>query len=310
MIARSIIGGLISFILSEGLIFSQAEVRGYRDIIFYYGNFLAVGTDGRIDNISNSGEKKPVVCPNRNNLNCIACSRQVVVVGGDKGTILFSSDGKDFSTIESGVNVKINGISSGNGLFVAGAEGGIILISNNGSSWSSIITEARGNIVSVTINDSFFIGITDIGEILTSKDGFNWKIKDYNKEYSGYNKSCVFKKVLSTNNRIVIIGKHYDNSPVVLFSSLGNVWTERSLVYEDDQGMIQFLKNEPNAITYDSVRDQFFLACAEGEIFNLPSCTKCNVSIKVSENDLLSIICENDLLLSVGEGFSINILRL
>jgi len=310
IIVRSVIGGLICLIPSERIIFSQAEVKGYRDIMFFDGRYFAVGTDGRIDYISSSGEKSAVVTNSRNNLNCIAGNGQVVVVAGDNGTMLFSSDGKAFLSIESGTDSNINGISYRNGLFVAGADGGTILISKNGNSWSMIKSETRGNIVSVTSNDSFFMGVTDRGEILTSKDGFNWAIRDYNKEYSGYNKSCVFKKVLAANNRIVIIGRHNDNSSAVLFSSLGNVWAERSLVYDDDQGIMRFLTNEPNAITYDSVRDQFILACDKGEIFTLPSCSKCNESAKISASDLYAITCTGNILVSVGREFSVNILIL
>ena len=35
--------------------------KGYRDITIYNGKFLAVGTDGRIDYINNSGERIPVI---------------------------------------------------------------------------------------------------------------------------------------------------------------------------------------------------------------------------------------------------------
>jgi hypothetical protein len=74
--------------------------------------------------------------------------------------------------------------------------------------------------------------------------------------------------------------------------------------------MIRLLANKPNDITYDPVRDQFILACDNGEMFSLPSCTKCNVSVTVSTNDLYGIILIENLLLSVGEEFSVNILKL
>ena len=153
-------------------------------------------------------------------------------------------------------------------------------------------------------------GVTERGEILTSKDGFNWNIKNYNKEYAGYQKSCLFKEVIAANNRIVIIGMHDDNSPAVLISTLGNVWTERSLVYDDNQGIMKFLTNEPNSITYDSARDQFILACDKGEIFTLPSCSKCNESAIISDSDLYAIICTGNLLICVGQEFSVNIVNL
>jgi len=283
--------------------------EGYRDITLCNEKFLAVGTDGEIDYITNSEERIQVVNAFKNNLNCVVSEDQTIIAAGDNGTILFSSDGQFFTKVESGTDKNINGMAFRNDLLVAGADKGTILISKNGKTWNSKHLEVRGNIVSVTANDSFFFGITDSGEIIRSNDGLNWEITDYNKEYSGYNKSCEFKKVLATKNRIVIIGRHDDGSPAVLFSSLGNVWTERSLTYNDDHGMIRFLTNEPNDIAYDPVRDQFILACDNGEIFSLPSCTKCNASVTISNNDLYAIICTDDFLVSAGEEFFINIMK-
>ena len=288
---------------------SAADIKGYRDIVLYRGKFLAVGTDGRIDYMNVSGERTPVVNTCINNLNCVISKDQIMIVAGDNGTILFSADGKVFTRIDSGTDKNINGIAVNNELLIAGADKGTILISKNGKSWNNIHLEVKGNIVSITANDQFFFGITDSSEIIRSNDGFNWEITDYNKVYSGYNKYCIFKKVLTAKNRIVIIGRHDDGSPAVLFSSLGNVWTERSLTYNDDHGVIRFLTNEPNDITYDPVHDQFILACNNGEIFSLPSCTKCNLSVEVATNNLYAIICTDDFVLSAGEEFFINIIK-
>ena len=320
-------GGLIYFTPAQALLFfeahnrSQAEfrderaagdtdIKGYRDIVLYNGKFLAVGTDGRIDYISNSGETAAVAGTCKNNLNCVVSGDKILVVVGDNGTILFSSDGQVFTRAESGTDKHINGIAINNELLIAGADKGTILISKNGKNWNSIHLEVRGNIVSVAANDSFCIGVTDSGEIIRSYDGLNWEISDYNKEYSGYNKSCIFNKAFLTKNRIFIIGTHDDGTPAVLFSSLGNVWTERSLTYNDDHGMPRILSNKPNDLAYDQAGDQLFLACDNGEILSLPSCTKCNESVTISTNDIYGIILTENLLLSVGEGFSVNILRL
>ena len=316
-------GGLIYFTPAQALLFfgeqnnrlaefheervaGAADIKGYRDIVFYNGMFLAVGTDGRIDIISNSGERTSVVNTYKNNLNCIINNDQILVVAGDDGTILFSSDGQVFTKVESGTDKNIHDIAFMNEFLIAGADKGTILISKNGKNWSILQPGVEGNIVSVAANDSFCIGVTDISEIFKSNDGLNWEIKDYNKEYAGYYKSCIFKKVLAAKNRIVIIGRHDDGSPAVLFSSLGNVWTERSLTYNDEHGMIQFLTSEPNDIAYDRARDQFILACDNGIIFSLPSCTKCNASVTVSNNDLYTILCTPELLLTAGEEFFIN----
>jgi hypothetical protein len=287
----------------------SGSTKGYRDIIFCYGKFLAVGDDGKVDYINSSGERIPVANTCRSALNSAISIDQIVVVAGNNGTVLFSSGGQVFNKVESGTDKNINGMAFRNELLIAGADKGTILISKNGKTWNSKHLEVKGNIISISANDSYWIGITDRGEIIRSYDGLNWEIKDYNKEYSGYNKSCIFKKVLLTENRIVIIGTHDDGSPSVLFSSLGNVWTERPLTYHDNNGMIRFLANKSNGITYDATGDQFILACDNGEIFSLPACTKCNTSSIVSSNNLNAIICTEDCLVSVGEGFSVNIIK-
>lgn len=284
-------------------------INGYRDITVYNGKFLAVGTDGRIDLIDNSGERTAVSNLYKCNLNCVAGKDQMLVVAGERGTILFSSDGQVFIRAETATDKNINGIAFGKELFIAGADSGLMLISKNGKTWNPEYLPVKGNIVSVAANGSVFFGITDTGEIIRSDDGFNWEITDYNKDYAGYNKACIFNKVLLTENRIVIIGTHDDNSPAVLFSSLGNVWTERSMSYNDVHGMMRFLSNRPNDIAYDPVHDRFILACDNGEIFSMPSCTKCNASLTVSKNDLHSIICTDDCLISAGEDFFTDILK-
>jgi hypothetical protein len=298
-------------LLSYPAYISEAgNTRGYRDAVVYNEKFVAIGTDGRIDCIDRSGARIPLNSSCRYNLNCVISNDQVLIVAGDNGTILYSSDGQIFSGAESGTTRNINGIAEKNGLIVAGADNGTILISLNGRSWNIVHTEAKGNILSLSANDSFFFGISETGEILRSNDGLNWVIKDYNKEYSGYNKSCFFKKILAINNRIAITGIHEDGSPSVLFSTLGNVWTERSLIYNDDQGMIRYLTSSPNDITYDKTRDQFILACDNGEIFSLPSCTKCNAYAKISTENLNAAACTEDYLLIVGEEFSVSVVKL
>ena len=66
-----------------------------------------------------------------------------------------------------------------------------------------------------------------------------------------------------------------------------------------------------NAFTaiIDPAGDQFILACDNGVLFSLPSCTKCNVYAKISTNNLSAITCAGDYLIVVGEEFSISVVR-
>jgi len=286
------------------------ENRGYRDIMSYEDQFLAVGTNGRIDRINKSGEITPVANTFNVNLNGVIYDNQTIIAVGDGGTIIVSSGGQTCRKIETGTDKNINSITSFNGILIAAADKGTILISKNGNIWSNIQLPLKGDIVSVSADISFCIGVTNKGEIIKTSDAINWDIFDYNSKYAGYNKPCVFKNVLFTGKRIAITGQHEDGSPVVLFSSLGNVWTERSLYYTDDHGMIQIVTNLPNDVVYDSVGDQFFLACNNGEVVNLPSCTKCNKSLTVTGKDLHAIICSKNILMIVGDDYYVNTINL
>jgi hypothetical protein len=298
----------ISF-LSEKISFPD-ENRGYRDIVSYEDQFLAVGTNGRIDCINKSGEITPITNTFNVNLNGLIYDNQTIIAVGDGGTILVSNGVQACRKIETGTKKNINSITSFNGILIAAADKGTILISKNGNTWSNIQLPLKSNIVSVSADISFCIGVTNKGEIIKTFDGINWDIFDYNSKYAGYNKPCIFKKVLLTGKMIAVIGQHEDGSPVVLLSSLGNVWTERSLYYTDDHGMIQILTNLPNDVVYDPVEDQFFLACNSGEVVSLPSCTKCNKSLTVTGKDLHGIICSENILMIVGEDYYVNTINL
>jgi hypothetical protein len=195
-------------------------------------------------------------------------------------------------------------------VLIAGADGGTILTSKKGISWNVVPTEIKGNILSLSASNSCFIGITDSGEIIKSFDGMTWDIQNYNKEYTGYNQRSKFRKIYASPNSIVIIGTHDDGSPSILFSSLGSVWAEREPIYEDEQGRFSCLTQKPNAITYDSERDQFIVACDHGELFSLPSCSKCDKYMKIAEVNLHALIYFDNHLLIVGDEFSVFIQRL
>ena len=286
------------------------DTNVYRDIVYFQDKFLAFGTGGRIDMIDQAGTKTNIRNPGISNLNFATICNQALVVAGDNGSILHSIDGKVFTDEESGTDDNIYGITCKNGLLVAGSGNGTLLVSKNGRSWSIINTNAKGNIISLTSNNSFFIGVSDRGEVIKSNDGLNWQVTDYNETYAGFNRYSYFRKILAGQNSIVIIGTHDDGTPAVLFSTLGNVWTERTLVYDDENGVMQFLVEKPNDIIYDPDRDQFVLACDEGIIFTLPTCTKCNTYTKVADGHLSALAYSRNILVVAGEEYSLNIFSL
>ena len=279
--------------------------NGYRDIVLFRNKLVAVGAGGRIDGITQEGDRVRLDSSCPYTFRCAYASNEIVVAAGDNGSILYSFDGKKFYRTTSGTQKNIYAITSRNGVMIAGADSGIILFSKNGTTWTSSKTALKGNLISLTSNTSFFIGVSDSGEITKSYDGLHWEIQDYNKEYAGYTRRITLRKIYANQNSVIIVGVHDDGSPAVLFSSLGTVWAEREPVYQDAQGVYASLTQKPNAIAYDPDRDQYIVACDHGELFSLPSCSKCDKYLKISESDLQALVYYDNRLFIVGDGFSV-----
>ena len=124
--------------------------KGYRDVVHFKDKYFAVGTEGRIDSFTKTGERVNVEDSNKYTLNCAFSNSEILIAAGDHGTILYSNDGKNFIREESGIDENINGITYAKGMILACADKGKILISANGKKWNIIQTSAEGNIMSLS----------------------------------------------------------------------------------------------------------------------------------------------------------------
>ena len=281
---------------------------GYHSVTGYNDMFLAAGSEGRIDRISLSGHiTKTESFPGENFRSIISDNRNVIVAG-ENGVIRISFDGNTFSKVDSGTDTDINSVTIFNRTIIAGADRGTIILGDPGGSFNVINLNLKGNIVSLSAGSSYCYGVTDAGEIIHTNDAVHWDIFDYNQVYNGYYKQCSFTSVLVTLNRIAVAGKQDDGSPVVAFSSQGNVWTERILSFTDDHGFREFFNEIPNSILYDETGDQYFLACNKGTLLLLPPCTQCNKVTRVSDKDLRSLSFNGNKMLVAGEDYFIRIM--
>lgn len=286
------------------------KTEGYRSVISYGDGFIAAGSDGRIDWYSVSGRKiKEEKFPGET-FNCLLEYNQMVIAAGESGSMLISSDEGPFRKVETGTVRDINSLAEFGGIIIAGADHGEIITGDGSGPFRINHLDVKGNIVSVSARASDCYGVTDEGEVIHTKNGKDWEITDLNKVYSGYYKPSSFIKVLVTDNRVAITGVHDDGSPVVLYSSLGKVWTQRTLNYTDDQGIARILTGKPNDIYYDAAGDQFFIICSNGEMMVLPSCTQCNKLAEISGDNLTGIACSGNTFMIVGDNFFIKSVNL
>lgn len=296
---------------SSGLLDSAklANAHGYTNITFFDNGFVAVGSDGRIDRISKDGKVTRSEKITGESFNCILAVEHQLFVAGKNGSMLFSSDNNPFRKINSGTSNHINSLAFFNEKIIAGTNGGEILISSTNGNFSTISLNLKGNIVSLSAGETACYGVTDQGEIMSSTDGITWNIFDFNAVYAGFYKPCRFTKVLAATYNIAVAGIYEDGSPVLMFSTQGNVWTERTLDYNDAQANHISLSDAPNDIFYDSQRDFFYLACNNGTIMSIPSCSHCNKAARLTSENLTAIWCVGDSLMVTGTNFYIEAIR-
>jgi hypothetical protein len=276
---------------------------GYKAVINCDDGFVAAGSGGRIDWITVSGKIIKSETIGLDNFNCLITQNNDLIVAGEHGAMFISSEKGTFRKMNSGTDKNINAIARFKGQIIAGTDDGEILSDDGEGSFSKISLAVKGNIVSLSSRNGDCFGVTDQGEILHTTDGANWDVFDFNKVYQGFYKSCAFTSILATEKDIVIAGVYEDGSPVFMTSTLGNVWSERPLVYKDQQGIEELLTDRPTGIFYDDSHDLFYLVCNGGKLMKLPSCSHCNELAEITAINLSGISGTNEMLMIVGDGF-------
>jgi len=280
-----------------------AKSIGYKAVTNYDDGFVAAGSGGRIDWITVSGKIVKSKKIGLENFNCLLSQNNNVVVAGEHGAVFVTSDKETFRKITSGTDKNINSLALFKGKIIAGTDDGEIVSGDGTGSFSKIPLGVKGNIVSVSARNGDCFGVTNKGEIIHTTDGTNWDIFDFNRIYKGFYKSCAFTSILAIEKSLAVAGVYDDGLPVFMFSTLGKVWSERPLVYNDQQGIQKLLTDRPSGIFYDDINDNFYLVCNGGMLMKLPSCSHCNELAEIPALSLAGISGTNEMLLIVGEGF-------
>jgi hypothetical protein len=274
---------------------------GYRDVIQYDKGFIAISGNGQIDWFSETGELIQTKNIKEKNLNSLIVRDQQVIVAGKQGIIYSSQNNSSFQKIESGTIENINCLALFRNKIIAGTDNGGLLIEKGNNSFENQFLELKGNIVSLSSGTSDCYGVTNKGEIIHSKDGQNWSIFDFNKAYNGFYKASTFIKVLVTPKQIAVIGEDVDHYPVLLFSSSGSVWSESPLNYTDTNGTLANLSDIPCDLFYDQRNEQYILACSNGKLMTIPSCSHCQKLYHISNKDITGISGNQNAVIVVGD---------
>ena len=135
---------------------------------------------------------------------------------------------------------------------------------------------ARGELQAVCADpDGLQWAVTDAGEILRSPDGAAWTVFDFNAQYAGYYPQMSWRAVAAGGGSVMVAGLDADGPLAVFTSSRGTVWSARSLEYTLE-GERAELDVTPVSLSYDPLRDSFFLCGSGGTLFEMPGCSHCN----------------------------------
>ncbi len=117
--------------------------------------------------------------------------------------------------------------------------------------------------------------VTEAGEILRSPDGESWTTFDFNAQYAGFYPRMSWRAVAAGGGAVMVAGLDADGHLAVYTSSRGTVWSARTLDYRED-GELRVLDVVPVSLSFDPIRDSFFLCGTQGTLFEMPGCSHCN----------------------------------
>ena len=162
--------------------------------------------------------------------------------------------------------------------------------------------DTRGSLQAVCEDaDGMRWAVTDAGEILRSPDGVAWTVFDFNAQYAGYYPAMELLAVAAGGGSVMVAGLDADGRLAVFTSSGGTVWSARPLEYQED-GERRVLDVTPASLSYDPLRDSFFLCGTHGTLFEMPGCSHCNRLTHYPVDTLYARIQEGFHALLLGSG--------
>lgn len=263
--------------------------------------FAAVSENGSISWISDDGKVVQSQAIQNVTFGAIAANEDFLISAGSDGKIYFANEDKVFKPIHSGTVKNVNCLTLFKNKVLAGYNSGELRIGSLDQKLEFANVELTGNIQSLSSNKTYCYGLTNHGEIFYTSNGTEWNVIDFNKMYKGYYQSCMFSKILVTQNQIAVVGKNTDEEPVLYFSSKGSVWNERPLVYTNEEGFKAKLNEVPRDIVYDTTHDQYLLLLERGKLMTIPSCSHCHQLYKITEAEIQAISGNDKNIILVGE---------
>jgi len=150
--------------------------RSLYDVIYTGTMFLAAGDRGTLLFSSDGYGWSPLVLDGGERFQKLVYGQgSLVAIGYDK--MLHSSTGLSWSSVDTKYWGKFNDLAYGNGMFVAVGDNGAILNSADGRNWDYRYAGTNGRLNAVSFSNGHFVAVGDEGLILTSPYGRSWVVR-------------------------------------------------------------------------------------------------------------------------------------
>jgi len=286
----------------------QAEYEGETD---KGAAFLACGTGGRLDRIFADGtvQNIPLAVGGDKLLTSILPGKDITLVGGTAGTLVYSRGGGEFRAATGAGAENITGLARFKDKYYACAYSGKLLTSADGVSWKAGKQLTAKPLIAIAADDTYIMAITYDTDIFVSKDGRDWTLQNYDKAYAGLATELTFLNLVNLNGNFFIMGRSTDdpNIPNVMFSfSGGEVWSSVVLDKINNRPPDDFYPMTVYSVC--SYQGQTMAACDGGRILTITECNTCNKIAEISKAAFRDIASGGDVMLAAGDNFEYKVL--
>ena len=198
----------------------------FRAIIYADNQYVVVREKGSIMTSPNGIDWTKRDSPTKENLMGVFWDGRQYLAGGDKGTILSSPDGIQWTVCNSGGNVSIYCFSySGTRYIAVGNDG--VFTSDDAITWTASTNAPQIPFTACTWTGSEFLACGLVPTIYTSPDGDDWTMRDDTMKAS-------FRAAITVNGTVYVSG----DSIVAKSVDGGTTWTN---TFENSRGNALFM---------------------------------------------------------------------
>lgn len=282
------------------LVCPAADSTGYRAVVAWDMDFLAVGDGGRVTILSVDGTRRELSAPTAVSLRDVFVRDGSAWIVGDDGTVL-TLTGETFHVRAAAEATDLFALAWFDGEWFLGGRGGTLYRGTGDGDWTRVPLSITGDVVGLAAGERRLIGVTAAGEtfVYTARDGFS--VQDYSAVTGD---SVVFRAIACDNAGLTFwaTAVRADGSPALLHTTYGGIWAERSLTYMDGAGY------DPSGLSVRGIApagQQMIVACGNGQLLTLPDCVECNKLQRLGDASLAAVCYNGGAVAAVGEEFSV-----